>query len=252
MKICIWCRENEAKVTFTNEAHIFPQSLGGKRTCSSVCDKCNLFFGSKQNRLPSVELALKEPLNISRLFLLSQLKKSDKIPRYKSEYFDYNIKKQTIKPKFKYTLESKFQTDFTKQFKRGVYKIFLEERSESVGDALDNRFDFIREYARYGIGDYPVNYCKPSIPAIFVSTPDLDNPVIRFTNLSEEEMKQYGHYSYFFMTHTLAIPVIRMHELTFYNYEKYMLHNENKMYVELKPINFISDLDFIFSYALAD
>lgn len=73
MKKCIWCLETETKVSFNRLAHIFPQSLGGKRTCDMVCDICNSYFGSKQAaNLPSIEIALKEPLNISRTYLLSQ------------------------------------------------------------------------------------------------------------------------------------------------------------------------------------
>ena len=170
-KTCIWCRKEEPNVSFHRLAHIFPQSLGGLRICKNVCDSCNSYFGSKQPGLPSVEIALKEPLNISRLFLLKQIDKKN-VPRFKSEYFDYDLKKQIIQPKFKYRLLSEFQASFTKQFKRGIYKIFLEERSESIGDALDPLFDFIREFARYGIGDYPVYYCRPKIPAVAVSIED--------------------------------------------------------------------------------
>lgn len=246
-KICIWCRKEEPGVRFTKLAHIFPQSLGGKRTCSCVCDDCNPYFGSKHAGLPSVEIALKEPLNISRLYLLSQLNRNKKIPRFKSEYFEYDLAKHLIKPKNKYSLISEFQQTFTKQFKRGIYKIFLEERSESMGDALDSRFDFIREYARYGLGDFPVYYCQPKTPAIFVSD-DLHDPVIRFTNYSEEVMKQFGFYRYDFITHAIAIPVIRAYELTLENYGHFLLKSENSIYKSIIPLKYVTDLDFIFSF----
>src|SRR5438552_1691115 len=103
-KVCIWCLKTEPHVTFIKPAHIFPQSLGGKRICRNVCDGCNSFFGNKQSGLPSIEIALKEPLNISKLYLLSQLTKTQKIPRFKSEYFDYDLARQLIKPKNKYRL----------------------------------------------------------------------------------------------------------------------------------------------------
>jgi hypothetical protein len=248
-KTCIWCRKEESVANFNRQAHIFPKSLGGKRVCQQVCDECNTYFGSKQAGLPSVEIALKEPLNISRLYLISQLNKKVKSPRFKSEYFEYNLSRQLIKPKYKYSLISGFQNMFTKQFKRGVFKIFLEERSESIGDALSPQFDFIREYARYGLGDYPVFYCQPNIPAIFISLEDINNPVIRFTDHSEEVMKQYGFYSYYFMTHLIAIPVIRTFELTLNNYAKFMLNGERPIYSKLIPLKYITDLDFIFSFA---
>ncbi|MGI8951353.1 MAG: HNH endonuclease [Chitinophagaceae bacterium] len=251
-KVCIWCKEKEPKVSFTRIAHIFPKSLGGQRTCENVCDYCNLYFGSKQPNLPSVELALKEPLNISRMFLLSQINKARKFPRFKSEYFDYDLIKQSIKPKYKYRLLSDFQYLFTKQFKRGVYKVFLEERSQSVGDALNSQFDFIREFARYGIGDYPVFYCRPKVTAIFMSEEDTKNPVIRFTEHSERIMQQYGFYSYFFITHILAFPVIRNYEITIENYINFLLKEEKSVFNKLVALKYITDLDFTFSFALKD
>lgn len=247
-KICIWCRKGAPEVSFNRQAHIFPQSLGGKRICQMVCDDCNLYFGSKQTGLPSVEIALKEPLNISRLYLMSQLSKNVKLPRFKSEYFEYNLDKQLVKPKNKYNTMSSFQSIFTNQFKRGIFKIFLEERSESIGDALNPQFDFIREYARYGLGNYPVFYCRPNIPAIFTSQEDINNPMIRFTDHLEEVMKEYGFYSYYFMTHLIAIPVIRTFELTIEKYTDFIMSGERPLYDMVYLVN-ITDLDFIFSYA---
>jgi hypothetical protein len=250
IKTCIWCLKEETEVTFKREAHIFPQSLGGKRICKNVCDSCNSYFGSKQEKLPSVEIALKEPLNISRMFLLSGSKDSKTpLPRFKSEYFDYDLKRQIISPKFKYRLISEFQTKFTNQFKRGIYKIFLEERSESVGDALSSQFNFVREFARYGIGNPPVFYCRPAIPAVAVSIEDLQNPVIRFTEHSDEIMKRFGFYSYYFMTHTIALPVIQSYELTMNEYIKFILETESRLFDRIIPLNYITDLDFVFSFA---
>lgn len=247
-KVCIWCKEQEPKVTFKRPAHIFPQSLGGQRICKNVCDKCNTYFGSKESMLPSVEIALKEPLNISRIFLLSRLNKANQIPRFKSEYFDYDFKNHIISPKQKYRTDKNFQSKFVKQFKRGVYKIFLEERDESMGDALHKKFDFIRDFARHGKGDYPVLYCRPKMPAVFASHEDIKNPVIRFTDYSEGIMQEYGFYSYFFLTHTIAIPVIKTFELTFTNYINLLL-KENSIYDRITPLQNITDLDFIFSFA---
>ncbi len=249
MKICIWCQENEQKVSFNRAAHIFPQSLGGKRICKNVCDSCNLYFGSKQSLSPSIEIALKEPLNISRTFILNHWNKISKNIRFKSEYFDYDLKNHIIKPKFKYRLQNDFQYKFTKQFRRGVYKIFLEERSESFGDALDSKFDFIRQFARFGLGDCPVFYCKPRTPAIFISKEDINDPVIRFTEHSDMIMKEFGFYSYFFITHMLTFPTIRTYEITIENYFKYLSKNEGSLYQSITPINYVSDLDFLFSFA---
>ena len=146
---------------------------------------------------------------------------------------------------------SDFQLSFIRQFKRGIYKIFLEERSESVGDALNSQFDFIREFARRGIGNYPVFYCQPKIPAVAVSKEDTEDPVIRFTEHSENDMKKYGFYSYYFITHMLAFPVIRTHELTLANYINSLYIDGKPMYSKIVPLQYITDLDFTFSFAFS-
>ena len=99
-----------------------------------------------------------------------------------------------------------------------------------MGDAHISQFNFIREFARYGIGEYPVFYCRPSFPAVAVSTEDLKSPMIRFTDHSEEIMKEFGFYSYYFMSHTIAMPVIRTYELTITDYFNLILKGERPMF----------------------
>jgi hypothetical protein len=249
-KICIWCLEEEPKAKFIRKAHIFPDNLGGKRICESVCDSCNSYFGNKQPKMPSIEIALKEPLNISRWIILSNSKQPSN-ERFKSEYFKYDLKKQIIKLKYSYRLISDFQTSFARQFRRGVYKIFLEERSKSIGDALDPKYNFIRHFARNGIGDYPVFYLRPNIPAVAISKEDTEDPLIRFTEHSEEIIKQYGFFSYYFITHLLAFPVISNYDITLENYISYLYRNE-KEFDKIIPIKYMSDLDFTFSFAFGN
>lgn len=251
IKTCIWCLEPSGNVSFNRAAHIFPQSLGGKRVCPFVCDNCNSYFGSKQSTgTPSVEIALKEPLNISRHLLLGDLHRNKKF-RFRSEYFEYNQTKKLVRPKYKYNRLHEFQVGFMKQFKRGIYKIFLEERATDRDDAYDPKFNFIREFARYGIGDLPVLFIKSSFPAIFVSKDDTENPVIRFTEHSDEEMSRFGFYGYWFMSHYLAIATINNFEITYRNYVTYMLRDNNNLYGSVQPLNRLDDLDYLFQYALS-
>jgi hypothetical protein len=224
-KQCIWCLEYEPKVTFNKDAHVFPKSLNGNRICKEVCDSCNGYFGSKQNpSTPSVEIALKEPLNISRSILLEN-------GRFKSEYFTFDRQNQIAKPKFKYRTISDFQKSFAKQFRRRIYKIFLEERIKSIGDSFHERFNFILEFSRWGIGDCPVFYCKPKITAGIYAEPDtLKNPLSRFTEATENEMEKFGFYNYWFLSHFLAFPTIRTYEITLDNYRNYILFGENSIH----------------------
>jgi|AntRauTorckE5430_2_1112549.scaffolds.fasta_scaffold40981_2 hypothetical protein len=38
---CLWCLEEEPKVTFNKKAHTIPKSLGGQNYNKNVCDSCN-------------------------------------------------------------------------------------------------------------------------------------------------------------------------------------------------------------------
>jgi hypothetical protein len=247
-KQCIWCLEYEPKVTFEKDAHIFPKSLNGNRICEEVCDSCNIYFGSKQNHsTPSVEIALKEPLNISRSILLEN--EENQKSRFKSEYFNFDRKNLIIKPQRKYCTISGFQKSFAKQFRRGIYKVFLEERSKSIGDAFHERFNFIREFSRWGIGDCPVFYCKPKITAgVYVEPKALKNPYISFTEATENEMIEFGFYSNWFVSHFLAFPTIRTYEITLDNYRNYILFGKNSIHSDFWEIKEINDLDFMFRF----
>jgi len=141
MKTCIWCCKNESSVRFTRQAHTFPRSLEGQNICENVCDSCNLYFGSPQAKSPAVEVVLKEAFNISKFILLEHIKQNVN-KRYKSEYFNFNWKNKTIQLKPRYKLERNFQERLGRLLRRGIYKIFLEERERQKGDALLERYNF--------------------------------------------------------------------------------------------------------------
>lgn len=197
-----------------------------------------------------MEIAFKEVLNISKSILqLNTPSTSQQKFRFKSEYFKLDKKSNFIKPLFKYSTLKSFQDNFMKQFARGVYKVFLEERQESRGDSLGSEFNFIREFARFGIGQLPVFYCRPDIPAIAVSE-DVKNPVICFTEYSDYTMSNFGFYSYDFMTHTLVLPTISNYQICFDAFVQHI--KTRKIYSSLRQIRSVSDIDLFFTYALGD
>lgn len=248
MKRCIWCSKDESQETFMKLAHTFPQSLGGKNICENVCDRCNKFFGDKESQFPSVEIALKEVLNLSKYLLLHKTNEKLKV-RFKSEYFDYRPNSHSLKLKMKYQLRRNFQLEFGRRFRRGVYKVFLEERERQKKDAHDDRFNFIRSFARYDFDDYPVYYLKPKFKALVFSLPDIKNPEIRFTEHSDNIDKNYRFYSYAFLGHNLVIPTINqfLDERLRY-YKDFLIKDDSPFGNELIEINYIEDLDFRFQF----
>ena len=248
MKKCIWCSQDENNVNFLKKAHTFPQSLGGKNICENVCDSCNSYFGNKENKFPSVEIALKEILNLSKHLLLHNTNEKP-TKRFTSEYFNFNTTANTIKYKMKYQFKKGFQEEFARRFKRGIYKVFLEERERIRKDANDDRFNFIREFARYNLGESPVYYLKPKFKIIAISLPDIKSPEIRFTEYSDKIDKEYRIYDYSFFGHYFCIPTNRyFQEYNLERYKEYLIKTDNPFGTVLQDIEQIEDIDYKFHY----
>lgn len=151
--------------------------------------------------------------------------------------------------KIKYQLRANFQLEFGRRFRRGVYKVFLEERERQKNDAHDNRFDFIRSFERYNLSDYPVYYLKPKFKALFISMPDIINPQIRFTEHSDQIDKIYRFYSYDFLRHNLVIPTTSNFIKERLNiFKDYLIKDDSPFGKELIEINYIEVLDFRFKH----
>lgn len=171
LRHCIWCRKTEKETTFNKLAHTIPQTLGGKDICRNVCDECNAYFGNHHNGSPSVETIIKETFNISRIRLLdteTHVGKNKPIAKFSSIYFKVDLKKHKIELKQSYKLQSGFQEKIGRQIKKGLYKIFLEETERQKGEGHNPEYDFIREFARFDLGDYPLFYFERSFPAIYI------------------------------------------------------------------------------------
>lgn len=249
MKICIWCRQDETTVTFNNRAHTMPSSLGGKNICENVCDECNHFFGSKKPNLPSSEIVLKEMLNISKFLLLNNIKAVPKNIRYKTEYFNVNWDNFKIRLKPGYSIKPAFQKKLGTQFRKGMYKVFLEERERQKHDALDDRFNFIREFARYGLGDYPMYIQLPKFKAIFAGKPDLINPELRFSDHWEEIDKEYRVFGFPIFGHNFLIPTSPyFDEFCRDNFLRYLKSENHPCGTEIQSIEYAEDIDYTFRF----
>jgi hypothetical protein len=242
MRTCIWCCKTDKDRTFNRDAHTFPKSLGGKNICSNVCDSCNSFFGSS-----GIETVFKEVLNTSKYLILSSIKKPKS--RYKSEYFDIDFEKRRFKYKLKYKLKSdSFKKELGKRFRQGLFKVFLEERERLLGDARNERFNFIRNFSRYNLGNYPVFIWQP-INQILISEPlKFESPELEFSDYNINLDKEFRMFEYSIMGHFFSLPTSDSFEYVFKNYcEKKLSEGINKIYV-LKAIESIEDIDFRFNY----
>lgn len=255
MKICIWCRSTEETKSFKKKAHTLPDSLGGNNICENVCDDCNLYFGSRQDNMPPIETVLKETFNISRAKFLSrfnQIGKNKLMPRFKSVYFDVNWEKRVVKFKSEYLFRHFFREHIARQFKRGIYKVILEEIERKNKNALDTKYDFIREFARYNLNDYPIFYFRRKLDFIFTSESDFKNPVIDWLEDQEKYGRGYLVFNHSFVEfelfgHVFGVTLSKLWHLT---HEKYMVQsNELKkvFFYEGVAINSLLDIDLTLS-----
>ena len=155
---CIFCGKTEPDVSFNNKPHTTPKSLGSTRIGFDVCDDCNHFFGAPDKSMVpyiAVETSVKEIFGLIR-FMLQLSREGHEEDRLKSIYFSFwrSQGKLTIKQSFQ--SKRSFSRVFIKQFKRGLYELFLQEYHKATMNALDPKFDRVRRYARYGVGDLPV------------------------------------------------------------------------------------------------
>ncbi len=250
MKVCIWCRKTESIVSFNNKAHTIPKSLGGTHICKNICDNCNTFFGNPQNGYPSVEAILKDTFGISRAMLLNKtLEKYKHINRFTTSYFKVDLDKSTIKLKQSYSVNRGFQEKVCRQMKKGIYKIFLEEMERQNGNALDERFDFIREFARHDLGDCPVINFERRYGLIFVYEPYILKPELYFDqNHSMKYLICHPHfYEFEFLGHVLSIATTRHWIIDFDNYIKESVTQKAELFKRWQLIQKFNDIDLALS-----
>lgn len=245
MKICIWCRRSTGVVPFNKKAHTFPDSIGGMSICEDVCDECNEYYGNKNNEGLSVEIVFKEALNLSKALLL---RNTGNNYWHRSEFFAVDWKNRIIKHKKKYSTNPRFQEKIGRLFRRGMFKVFLEERQKQKSDALDDRFNFIREFARYDLGDYPIFYHKPKFNWLFFQEDDVKEPIIRFTEHSDEIDEKFRIFNYLIMAKYFVIPTSIAFQWTLENYLKEIEKEDHPMGLELIEVVRFEDIDFAFDF----
>ncbi|MGL4852632.1 MAG: HNH endonuclease [Phocaeicola sp.] len=195
---CIWCGLEEPEVHFNTEPHIIPSSLGGKEIGFDICDDCNHFFGKATQGSPSVNLAFKEVFNAFRIFGRNLDENTHK--DLKSIFFEYWHKKRTIRIKRNFNAFS-----LTKQFKRGLYEVFLQKYHYETQNGNHPMFDVVRKYARNGIGNLRIYYAFNNI--ILVPTEE-SSLILPMNERILNNMMTSGIYHFFFLGHHFYLEVL--------------------------------------------
>lgn len=243
-KRCLWCLENETKVTFNKKAHTIPKSLGGQNYNQNVCDDCNSYFGNKQEVNYSIEEALKETFNITRRTLLFSGKQKRQVGKFKSRFFD--IKERNGKPrlsvKSSFRLNSSFQRQLSHYFKRGLYKMYLEELNRQTDKGFEPKYDVIRNFARYGKGTATVLYFSRVVGIIAMLEREAETPILHFDRMkylySNERFVEIE-----FLGHVFGFPITLFSKSDFDNYIDKSLKEKQGFFKEAKVIDKLTDVD---------
>ncbi|WP_194584658.1 hypothetical protein [Aquimarina muelleri] len=95
--------------------------------------------------------------------------------------------------KIDYRRNATYINQLTRKFKRGIYNIFLQEYHRNTENGLDNKFDKIREFVRYDIGELPLYYLKNSNGVKMTEDLDLSHG-LPFNGYLIEILDKYGFY----------------------------------------------------------
>lgn len=214
---CIWCGRKKPTVTFNTIPHILPKSLGGTETCVDVCDECNHYFGTAEKGLPSIDLVVREILECYRLFGTDYYTKHNLPKKFVFFHYNHDTKRLKLKSTFR-------EATITSQFKRGLYELFLQKYHSVTYDGNNQKWDWVRSYARYGIayglGEPQVYYAFNNVTLF----PDDEhaNIIVMSDKLIDDTLK-YGVFHCYLMGQSFYLEVLPH---LFQRYRNLYLQNE--------------------------
>jgi hypothetical protein len=241
---CLWCFKEDPEVTFDKKAHTIPKSLGGQNYNNNVCDSCNSYFGNKQDVGYSIEEALKETFNITRRRLLFGKTPKRQVGRFKSRFFDLRERngkpRLIVKPSFR--LNFKYQRELSYYFKRGLYKMYLEELNRQTGKGFEQEYDVIRSFARYGVGVSTVLYFNRVAGIMMMFEREAETPILYFDRMnylySNEKFVEIE-----FLGHVFGFPISLFTKKDFDDYIAKSIKEKEGFFKDAIVIEKLTDVD---------
>jgi hypothetical protein len=171
------------------------------------------------------------------------------MPQFKSQYFDFDHRKKKLTIKSKYRYNKHFQENLSRQFRKGLYKIFLEETERQRQDGHDDKYDFIREFCRYDLGDYPVFYFERNHGIILLVKSWAKTPELF---MDEETQFKYlvrepSFFEFELLGHVFGIATSRNWNLVIDNYLKKTAEAKKEIFKNVVLVKNFSDVDFALS-----
>lgn len=244
--VCIWCLMKEPEITFKIEPHTISRQLGAQMIGFDICDSCNQYFGKVDKNLKfpmSVELAFKEIMNIMRILLKGLDENTYKT--LKSTYFNYFHSKKTIQINRNFKNNPFFISCLTRQFKKGMYEVFLQEYHRETKNGLDDRFNYLRDFVRFDKGDLPIYFLENN--GVYMIEEDIDNISFKFNENVISEIDNYGFYVMMIYGNIFFLEVTPRAELTrevFLRKQSRKLIGSGFIFKQLKKLKYVTDIDF--------
>jgi hypothetical protein len=250
-KKCIWCWKTDSEITFNKKAHTIPKSLGGQNYNKNVCDECNEYFGAttKVNGY-SIEEALKETFCLSRQRFLNDKKTKRQIGIFKSKFFDVKYRnghiRIVVKQSFKF--HQSFQIELCRNFKRGLVKMWFEEydRQTKHSECMNEKYTYIRNFARYNQFDIPVLYFQRSIGIFVLTEREAETPVLKFGRM-DYLIENEKFVEIEFLGHVFGIPKTICSNIEFDNYANNSIQMKSQFFKQAILIDKVTDIDFMLS-----
>ena len=248
MKKCLWCRLDETETTFNKKAHTIPKSLGGQNYNQTVCDNCNHFFGNatSENRY-SIETALKETFCITRQRFLSGKTQKRQVGKFKSIFFDVKDRNGKLRLTLNksFLFKSEFQQKLCRSFKRGLMKMWLEEfdRQSKNNIGHNEKFETIRQFSRYDIGNIPVIYFERRIGLFIFTKCEAETPILMLNRMKYlYENEKFTEIE--FLGHVFGFPITQFTKEDFDIYIKNSMEIKTQFFTNAILLDKLIDIDF--------
>ncbi len=242
---CIFCLRDRTQTHFNERAHTVSKSLGGINIGKDICDECNHYFGEPDKLVrPNlcIEVCVKEVLGLSQILLQEKPNR-----RLKSKYFNYYQSKGKIVVKPQFRNNQSWLRLFARQFKRGIYEMWLQEYHRYCFDGLNSDFDRIRNFSRYNIGDIPLYYLVNNGCVPVQDNNELQHPTFCINEKSLQDARDYGFYTLLIAGHFFILEVSPKAELArevYLNKISQQLNVGGFVFSNLIRIDSITDIDF--------
>jgi hypothetical protein len=125
--------------------------------------------------------------------------------------------------------------------------VYLEELERQKSKGHDDQYNFIREFCKYDLGDYPVVYFERRNAIYPMLTSWIENPVLildpeyKFKYLIESN----GFFEFELLGHTFGIPTIRNWELAFDLYIKESSAHKTDIFSGWRFLKNFNDIDLL-------